>query len=153
MTAYPHPADPAWTVPYAAWPRRAAAALVDLLLLYPFDLSVGLLLARTGNTNTGGLIATGIYVAALAFAIWNIVFRQGRTGQTLGKRLLGIRLVAEETARPVGPGLCVVRTAGHLLDLLPVFLGYLWPLWDPRRQTFADKLVHSVVLRDQLDPA
>ena len=100
VTAYRHPADPAWTVPYAAWPRRAAAAVVDVALLYPFDLAVGALLARTGNTNTGGLIATGIYASALAFAIWNVVFRQGRTGQSVGKRLLGIR---RSPRRPPGP--------------------------------------------------
>jgi uncharacterized RDD family membrane protein YckC len=28
-----------------------------------------------------------------------------------------------------------------------LYLGYLWPLWDPRKQTFADKIVGSVVVR------
>jgi hypothetical protein len=40
-----------------------------------------------------------------------------------------------------------VRDFAHLLDVLSLGLGYLWPLWDARRQTFADKVVRSVVVR------
>ena len=31
---------------------------------------------------------------------------------------------------------------------LPILLSYLWPLWDGRKQIFADKAVSSVVIRD-----
>jgi uncharacterized RDD family membrane protein YckC len=32
------------------------------------------------------------------------------------------------------------------VDAIPFFIGFLWPLWDRRRQTFADKLLGTVVL-------
>ena len=29
---------------------------------------------------------------------------------------------------------------GHWIDGLVCYLGYLWPLWDKQKQTFADKI-------------
>ena len=39
-----------------------------------------------------------------------------------------------------------VRGLAHFLDSLPCYIGYLWPLWDTKRQTFADKIMNSVVV-------
>jgi hypothetical protein len=38
-----------------------------------------------------------------------------------------------------------VRDLAHIVDSLACYLGWLWPLWDAKRQTFADKLVKTVV--------
>ena len=37
----------------------------------------------------------------------------------------------------------------HVLDSLPCYLGYLWPLWDAKRQTFADKIMSTVVVEQK----
>jgi len=34
----------------------------------------------------------------------------------------------------------------HIVDGLSLFIGYLWPLWDKKRQTFADKIMSTVVV-------
>ncbi len=39
-----------------------------------------------------------------------------------------------------------VRAILHILDALPCLIGYLWPLWDSKRQTFADKIMGTVVI-------
>jgi hypothetical protein len=39
-----------------------------------------------------------------------------------------------------------VRHVCHFVDGLFCGLGYLWPLWDDRRQTFADKIMSTVVI-------
>ncbi len=93
----------------------------------------------------GVLIALG-YLAAFGLQLWNRVFRQGRTGQSWGKKIVGIRLVAEHTGQPVGAGLAFGREICHVLDGF-LYLGYLWPLWDDKRQTFADKICSTVVVR------
>lgn len=89
----------------------------------------------------GGLLA----LAALVF----VCYREGATGQTPGKRVAGIRLLREYDGATLGFGLALGRRLLHLLDALPCYLGWLWPLWDDKKQTFADKLVHTVVIRDQ----
>jgi hypothetical protein len=33
------------------------------------------------------------------------------------------------------------------LDSLACYVGWLWPIWDSKRQTFADKIMKTVVVR------
>ena len=39
-----------------------------------------------------------------------------------------------------------VRQIAHIVDSIPCDIGYLWPLWDGKRQTFADKLLKPIVV-------
>jgi uncharacterized RDD family membrane protein YckC len=43
----------------------------------------------------------------------------------------------------------VVRTIAHIVDSIICYIGWLFPLWDPKRQTLADKIVKTVVVRDE----
>lgn len=42
-----------------------------------------------------------------------------------------------------------VREIAHLADFASLFIGFLWPLWDGRGQTFADKIMGTTVTRKQ----
>ena len=89
---------------------------------------------------------------ALAVGIWNRIFREARTGQSLGRQITGTRLVDLTTREPIGLGKVLLRGLCHILDNLPCIclpLGFVWPLWDQRRQTFADKIVGSIVIRER----
>ena len=89
-----------------------------------------------------------LVVASLAFALWYHVFLLGRTGQTVGARSLGIKVVGKATGRPIGPGRAFVR---YLVELIAsgllCGLGYLWMLWDPENQTWQDKAADSYVIQ------
>jgi Mce-associated membrane protein len=65
-------------------------------------------------------------------------------GWSLGRALLGIEVVQPEGAA-VGLGRLMLRELAHLLDTFSVFVGWLWPLWDSRRRTFADLLLRTEV--------
>lgn len=160
------PAYPAPGVPYAHWGNRVLAYLLDVLVVLPFTIlaGVGGILAGAGidttynpatgtydDTVTGlsiaGFVIVGIgYLGAIGFSIWNLFVRQGRTGYSLGKQWVGIRLLKESTGQPIGGWMCFARAIAHILDSIPCNLGYLWPLWDAKRQTFADKIVGTVVI-------
>jgi len=150
---------------YAHWGQRVGSYLLDALVPLPFYVvsAVGVVLLFTGMRSSydavgnevvrlEGLAWVGIaiavigYLGALAFGIWNIVFRQGRTGWSIGKKVMGIRLIRVSDGRPMGAGMCFVRQLAHFFDSLLCYIGYLWPLWDERRQTFADKLLDTVVV-------
>ena len=45
---------------------------------------------------------------------------------------------------PIGFGMSIVRQIAHIVDGLVCYIGYLWPLWDAKRQTFADKIMTTV---------
>jgi uncharacterized RDD family membrane protein YckC len=85
-------------------------------------------------------------VIAVAFFVWNTLIRQGRTGYSIGKTVVGIRLVRISTGEPMGAGLCFVRQLAHYVDSLVCYLGWFWPLWDAKRQTLADKIMATVVV-------
>ena len=143
------------SMPYAHWGKRVGAYLIDSLLLLPFYVVGMLFIPRyevyrdTGETvRTGGqpILFALVMLLATAFALWNMVWKQGKTGQSIGKGVLGTKLVSEQTGQPLGPGMTFVRQLAHILDSLPCYLGFLWPLWDAKRQTFADKVMSSVVV-------
>jgi len=163
--AYPYPpspyAAPAYAAPtplYAHWGLRLAGYLLDAVVLFPFYFVAGIGQAFAADTTTGDVRAPGIivmavaYLAAFAFTIWNQVIRQGRTGQSLGKKWVGVWLLREDNGQPLGVWLNLGRALLHILDALPCYLGFLWPLWDDKRQTFADKIVSSVVINPKAVP-
>jgi uncharacterized RDD family membrane protein YckC len=150
-------------VQLATWLPRVGATLLDLLILLPFEIVAVIVIAATSKAatydpNTGtttpakasgaGLgVAAVMYLGAFAFSLWQL-YRQGTTGQTIGKRVVGIRVIREADGQYTGFGMAFVRGLAHILDGLPCYIGFLWPLWDEKRQTFADKVCHTVVLKD-----
>lgn len=141
--AYPGYQQPGYgaTPPYANWGQRFLGTLVDgLVFLVPYIL---IIVGRDTSVlaSIGGL-------AFLGLAIWQLI-REGRTGQTVGKQALGIRLVRESDGQPLGVGMAFVRRIAHILDSLACYLGWLWPAWDAKRQTFADKICGTIVIRTQ----
>jgi len=126
---------------YANWGQRFLGTLVDgLVFLVPY------ILILVGK-NTPALLLVGA-LALIGLAIWQLI-QEGRTGQTVGKKALGIRLVKEETGQPIGVGMAFVRRLAHFLDSIACYLGWLWPAWDAKRQTFADKVCGTIVIRTQ----
>jgi uncharacterized RDD family membrane protein YckC len=155
---------------YAPWIKRVGASLVDSALtaiaMTPIWIGYVIVLSSvlgngavdpvTGETTVDSAAASGGLIGAvlmligvlcyLAFFLWNICIKQGRTGYTVGKSAVGIRLVSEQTGAPIGVGNSFLRQLAHLLDSLSLYVGYLWPLWDQKRQTFADKVMSTVVI-------
>lgn len=72
-------------------------------------------------------------------------------GQTLGKRLFGLRVV-EITGKPMAPLLNFKRFGGYLAGMATGGLGLVQLLWDPNRQGLQDKAAHTVVI-DERQPA
>ncbi len=144
----PLPLPPA----FASWWRRAAGAVVDVLVtfaVYLLGVALTLLTDPDGTAEPptlGGVVVIAGAVLIPVVWIWNRGVQQGRSGQSLGRSLTGTRLVSAATGQPIGSGPALSRDVTHLLDL-PLLLGFLWPLWDSRRQTFADKTSQTVVLR------
>ena len=144
----------------AGWPLRVAGYLIDgFLPAIPAGIiiAIGMAMGASGATtdpatgamtggNPLGFVIAGIgYLGLFVFQVWNRWIKGGK-GQTIGRKMVGITLLGEETGRPIGTGMAFVRDLAHVLDSLPFYIGWLWPLWDSKRQTFADKVVKTVVV-------
>lgn len=148
--------------PLAGWGPRVGATLLDGLILIPFEIiaiiaivattSSGTYDPDTGLTTGGGISAIGaviialVYIGAFAFGLYQL-YRQGTTGQTIGKKVVGIRVIREADGRYTGFGMAFARSLAHILDAMACYIGFLWPLWDEKKQTFADKICSTVVVR------
>ena len=104
-------------------------------------------LSCDSQPSTLGLLLLGVFsLAALAFWIWNYGYRQGTTGSSVGKAVMKFEVVSEAGGQPIGFGLSLLRQLAHFLDSIICNLGYLFPLWDAKRQTFADKIMSTVCI-------
>jgi len=61
---------------------------------------------------------------------------------SLGRSFFHITVV-RRGGSAAGPWRLLVRDLAHLIDTASVMLGWLWPLWDSGRRTFADMLLRT----------
>lgn len=66
-------------------------------------------------------------------------------GQTIGKRLLGLRVV-ELTGKPLTALRAFKRYGGYAAGMATGLFGFAQVLWDPNRQAIQDKTAHTVVI-------
>jgi uncharacterized RDD family membrane protein YckC len=124
-------------LPYANWAQRVGAYLIDAVPAW--------ILILIGALTHSEIVYFLFALAALAWVIYNRWLQMGRTGQSLGKRTLQLRLISENTGEPIGAGMAFVRDICHIVDSIICYIGWLFPLWDAKRQTIADKILSTVV--------
>lgn len=154
---------------YTPWQGRVLAWALDYL---PFYLLLGIgwaVLAATretacivdiseydlgefctgGASTVGRISALGVFpVIALGYLVWNLGYRQGVTGSSIGKSILRCQLIGKNTGRPIGFGMSLLRELIYLV--LMAACGLLWliavlfPLWDAERQTLVDKIMSTL---------
>lgn len=142
---YPGAGLPVGMPPFADWGQRVGAFALD----NGPAIVAGWIAGATRNL-TVEVIFGIIGLLGLVWAIANAL-QAGRTGQSYGKRALGIRLARFADGQPVGAALGFLRLFLNWLFwvacLIPGILNFLWPLWDGKRQTWSDKIARSVVVR------
>lgn len=130
--------------PLATWPARVGAFAVDVLL------PVAVLATLAVCTFTASFMSWlwWVYMVALAVtflaAAVNRLLLPTMTGFSLGRALFGVA-VRTRGGAPAGVWRLLLRDMAHLLDTVALFVGWLWPLWDRRRRTFADMLLRTEV--------
>ncbi|HSF97951.1 MAG TPA: RDD family protein [Ornithinibacter sp.] len=153
----------------ATFGQRALALIVDwaITLVGLIPMVIGIIMLATavpsevyvdefGTTQTQGgnssqaaigglLIGLGVLIS-IGITLWNRVFKMGRTGQSVGKKMVGLKLIDDKTGQPIGAGMCFLREVVSSIVNQVVYLSYLWMLWDADKQTLADKAVHSTVV-------
>ena len=133
----PYGGPPTNSSAYASWIVRVGGYIIDYL---PY--TVLAIIARS----THSLLSLLFWLLALAWLIYDRWYLGGTTGQSWGKRAVNVRLIGAQTGRPIGPLMAFVRDICHIIDSVICLVGYLFPLWDAKRQTIADKIVSTVVV-------
>lgn len=150
------PAAPSYgagaTIPQlATWGQRFGASLLDfVIVMVPLGIVLGAAGVGTFRSGDDGVnYSVGNLGSVINMAVWFLytALMHQRGGQTLGKRIVKIRVVAEggaplDTKTWIRSGVQTVlwvTCLGGLLD-------HLWPLWDKNRQTLHDKAAATYVV-------
>jgi uncharacterized RDD family membrane protein YckC len=121
----------------AAGSPATSSSLDGLILAVPSIIVV----IAIGNGAGANLITTIIGIA------YYVYFEGGPTGQTIGKKVLGIRVYDfRGGGGPIGYGRAFVRYLVRIVSAIPLFLGYFWMLWDKEKQCWHDKAAGDVVV-------
>lgn len=138
--------------PLASWWQRLGSMLLDALLFAVlWAVALGILRGIYGAREPGSipLVLWLVFVVfgALYFGILN-----GRgNGQTPGNLASGIAVRDQETGEPIGVNRGMlrwfVRFVLYVALFIPGVVNDLFPLWDRKRQTIADKAARSVVIK------
>ena len=151
--------------PLASWGSRLGAYLIDLLvLIIPMAILAVVIFAGSldGDSSTWSVIgASFLYVVLISAVVLLyaplLMMRRGeRNGQTLGKQLVGIRVV-RDSGEAMGFGWAALREvvvknlavgiASSIIPFIPWFLNFFWPLWDDQNRALHDMVVSTHVIR------
>jgi|DewCreStandDraft_1066081.scaffolds.fasta_scaffold11154_4 uncharacterized RDD family membrane protein YckC len=142
-------APPPPGVIYARPLRRLAASFVDGLALTALRILLAVLggrpLGPSADATADPLVRLWLLYDLLVAFVY-IVFPTVVWGQTLGKYLLGIRVVSARGERTWGQ-ILLRETIGRLVCVATLGLGYLAILWDPERRGWHDRLADTRVVR------
>jgi uncharacterized RDD family membrane protein YckC len=138
--------------------RRLVAAFLDWLLVGFLAAAIGALFGV--DTTTPAPVQgegfdfrfdwAGPYILVeLAYFTY---FHATSAGQSIGNKIMGIRVLDAATGGSLPYVRAFVRALMSNLSALPCFLGYFWMLWDPRKRTWHDIVADSLVVRADVYP-
>jgi uncharacterized RDD family membrane protein YckC len=120
---------------------RFAAIFIDGIVV---SLISSLVSTTSVNADNGAIIssAPGFLVGALYYVLMWTYYN----GQTLGKKVMKIRVVRED-GKPVDLQTSILRYLGYIVSGLVLCLGFLWVLFDEKKQGWHDKIAHTFVVK------
>ena len=118
---------------YAGFWVRLVAWIIDTIVVW---FVTGILAFVAGLGYVGGVGGTGIVLVGPLY----FVLLTGLRGQTVGKMVVGVRVIGRDGRTP-GLGYAVLREiVGKFVSALVFFIGFLWIGWDRKKQGWHDKI-------------
>jgi uncharacterized RDD family membrane protein YckC len=130
--------------------RRVLATLVDGIVL---GFVFALMSMLFGSSSAQGGQVSGSLEGFSALVYFVLVFAyyilmEGYLGQTVGKMLLGIKVVREDNGEAPGIGAAAIRTVLRLIDGFFFYLvAFISVLASGRNQRLGDMVAHTLVVR------
>jgi len=162
--SYPYPQPQPWApgAELAGLGGRIVAFLIDRFLVgiiigVAYFFMIVVVLAGAATQTDAGQTAAGLGAllvwlilipTALLIMVFNEVYLAGKNnGQTIGKKLMKIR-IAKEDGTTFGYMDAFLRNIiGYWISSLICSLGFFWGLFDSRKQTWHDKIFHTLVVQ------
>lgn len=152
---------------YASFGRRFLARCIDVIILMllafvanvPVSVGLFLLLMSPAAKSNESMMALSIMLAYLIAPILSLTiailfyrhYWVKRGGQTPGAKMLAIK-VTKEDGSALDFGSMLARYLSNFLSSIVFYLGYLWMLWDDKKQCWHDKIAKTIVVETDQKP-
>jgi uncharacterized RDD family membrane protein YckC len=145
-------AGPAPGIRYSSRLGRFIAYLIDGFVIgiiagIPYGIG-GALIAMGASGDSSAMALVGAVVVLLGVII-GIVYKPlmwSRSGQTVGYKVMRLKVVRAQDGGPLSGGQAVGRLFGYIVSGFLFSLGFIWILFDEKRQGWHDKLAGTVVI-------
>lgn len=117
--------------------ERFIALIIDSIIL---GIVGGVLFGQFQDGPASGLVT---FLVGVTYQ-WYFLTQQN--GQTLGKRAMKIRVV-KVNDRPLETADVIVRYVGYYINSIIFGIGWIWALFDGRKQGWHDKLSGTLVVK------
>jgi uncharacterized RDD family membrane protein YckC len=130
---------------FAGFWRRMAAYVIDGIILSLLNYVID----RFENNSVWGSLT----LSAIGLLIWTgyFIWAYSFSGQTIGKRILGIRVAAIDGSS-LNWRKGFLRFLGYIPSTIGLLLGFLWSIWDADKQAWHDKIAGTCVVRAWVTP-
>lgn len=134
--------------PVGFW-MRFWATIIDGILLAIITTPIAMAIYGIDEVMNNESLVMGVpgvfidYVLPAAVVILFWVYRQA----TPGKMLISARIVDADTGEKPSTGRLIIRYLGYYLSFVILCLGFLWVIWDKRKQGWHDKMANTMVVR------
>ena len=132
---------------------RLAAYLLDALILGLVTtvilVPVGLLAAMLAQRNQGAVIALSVagWLLVIAVSLAYILIPWARSGATLGKKILSLKIVREDGVEPLGYGKAALRLLGYMISGMTLYIGFIMVAFTEGNKGLHDMIAGTRVLR------
>ena len=122
---------------------------IDYMIVIAIPVA-GLLISRFSGNDGAKLLNDGLNSAAWLVGVFvgivNLVFLPMVSGQTIGKMLTGLRIVAADGSSPTVRSIALRQTVGYLFDVLTLGLGLFISFFSSKGRALHDYLAGTVVI-------
>jgi uncharacterized RDD family membrane protein YckC len=141
--------------------QRGVAFFIDKIILYFISLilffmgilamslgfqSYGFVFSTETLTEVTGTFVISCYIMTILLNVMYFTYFHGTTGQTLGKKALGLKVV-QSTGEPMTLGIAFLRWVGYIISGLIFYLGFIWIAFDRKKQGWHDKIAGTCVIK------
>lgn len=131
---------------------RALAFFIDLIIislvaLLAFGIGIYVIQSLSVGVFNLGRVFMPIYLLLFFLSSSYFVILNGYGGKTIGKMLMGIRIISDE-GNPIGFWQSFVRWIGYYISGSIFFIGFLWSIFDRSSQSWHDKIACTFVVKE-----
>ena len=125
------------------WASVIDSVLIALVIAPPIYLIYGkdYLSQERLIAGPGDFLLTWVFPAIAVTLFW--IYKSA----TPGKMMMKIKVIDARTGGAPTAGQAIVRYLGYYLSMIPLFLGFIWVVFDERKQGWHDKIARTLVVK------